>query len=259
MTTTRDPIAIPELYQFAFSHYNEKARWTLDWKRVPHRRRSLLPGPHRPVIQKLTGQSQVPVLRWGDDLVVGSDRIVDYVERRSTVSPLYPESDHARREALELARWFDDEVGPPIRLAFFHDFLRDGAYAVRCFTSTTGPFARVAYRVVFPLVRAVMRRDMKIDEAGAAHGIARTKEALDLVVKRAGAGGYLVGEAFSVADLTAASLLAPAALPRDSPVPVPEPRSPALLRWLERFAGHPGVQWVEEVFRKHRGVSAAVP
>jgi glutathione S-transferase len=198
------------------------------------------------------------VLRWGDDLVVGSDRIVEYVERRAPSSPLYPREETARREALEIARWFDDEVGGPIRLAFFHDFLRDGSAAVRTFTSTAGPVATTAYRVVFPLIRVVMRRDMKIDAAGAAHGIARTKEALDLVTKRAGAGGYLVGDAFTVADLTAASLLLPAVLPKESPVPVPEPRSPALLRWLEQFAGHPGVDWVREVFRKHRGVSAAL-
>jgi glutathione S-transferase len=259
MTTTREPAAVPELYQFAFSHYNEKARWALDWKRVPHRRRSLLPGPHRRVVQKLTGQGQVPVLRWDDEVVVGSGRIVDFVERRAPSPPLYPAGDSARREALDLAKWFDDEVGAPIRLAFFHDFLTDGAYAARCFTSTAGPVAVAAYRVAFPLIRMVMRRDMKIDAAGAARGIERTIEALDLVAKRAGADGYLVGDSFTVADLTAASLLSPAVLPKDSPVPVPEPRSPALMRWLARFAAHPGVDWVARVFRKHRGVSAALP
>jgi hypothetical protein len=25
-----------ELFQFRFSHYNEKARWALDWKSVSH-------------------------------------------------------------------------------------------------------------------------------------------------------------------------------------------------------------------------------
>jgi glutathione S-transferase len=259
MTTTRDPVAVPELYQFVFSHYNEKARWALDWKLVPHRRRSLLPGPHRPVIQKLTGQGQVPVLRWDDDLVVGSGRIVDYVERRVPSPPLYPAADSARREALDLARWFDDEVGAPIRLAFFHDFLTDAAYAARTFTASAGPVAAVAYRVGFPLIRFVMRRDMKIDAAGAARGIERTMEAFDLVAKRAGADGYLVGDSFTVADLTAAALLSPAVLPEDAPVPLPQPRSPALTRWLERFAAHPGVDWVAGVFRKHRGVAAALP
>src|SRR6185503_21320125 len=44
------PMAVPVLWQFRFSHFNEKARWALDWKRVPHTRSSLLPGWHFPQI-----------------------------------------------------------------------------------------------------------------------------------------------------------------------------------------------------------------
>ena len=29
----------PVLWHFPISHYNEKARWALDWKRIPHVRR----------------------------------------------------------------------------------------------------------------------------------------------------------------------------------------------------------------------------
>jgi hypothetical protein len=35
-----------ELWQFRASPYNEKVRWALDLKQVPHRRRSVLPGLH---------------------------------------------------------------------------------------------------------------------------------------------------------------------------------------------------------------------
>ena len=249
----------PELYQFAFSHYNEKARWALDWKGIPHHRRSLLPGPHRPVIQKLTGQAQVPVLRWGDEIVPGSAQIIDHLERHRPAPPLYPAGDAARREALEVARWFDDEVGGPIRLAFFHDFLRDAGYAARAFTTTASPMTQHLYRLAFPVIRVVMRRDMKIDAAGAERGIARTMEALDRVAQRAGGSGYLVGDAFSVADLTAASLLSVVVFPKESPVPVVEPRSEAMKRWIARFAGHPGTHWVSRVYRDHRGTSAEIP
>jgi glutathione S-transferase len=248
----------PELYQFAFSHYNEKARWALDWKGIPHHRRSLLPGPHRPVIQKLTGQGQVPVLRWGDEIVPGSAQIIDHLERHRPAPPLYPADEAARREALEVARWFDDEVGGPIRLAFFHDFLPDTGYAARSFSTTVGPGAARLYRLAFPLIRVVMRREMKIDAASAERGIARTIEALDSVAQRAGHDGYLVGDAFSVADLTAASLLSVVVFPKESPVPVVEPRSPVIERWIARFAGHPGAQWVAGVYRRHRGISAEI-
>ena len=37
----------PVLWQFRFSHFNEKARWALDWKGIPHVRRALLVTPSR--------------------------------------------------------------------------------------------------------------------------------------------------------------------------------------------------------------------
>ena len=49
--------ASAELLQFPYSHFNEKARWALDHKRVPHQRRNLLPGPHAVQLKRLTGQS----------------------------------------------------------------------------------------------------------------------------------------------------------------------------------------------------------
>jgi glutathione S-transferase len=50
------------LHQFQQSHFNEKARWGLDWKGLPHRRVSHLPGPHLPQTRRLSGQTATPVL-----------------------------------------------------------------------------------------------------------------------------------------------------------------------------------------------------
>jgi len=51
-----------ELFQFRYSHFNEKVRWALDHKALSHRRTDLLPGPHASTIKKMTGQTQTPVL-----------------------------------------------------------------------------------------------------------------------------------------------------------------------------------------------------
>ena len=65
-----------ELLQFRHSPYNEKVRWALDLKRVPHRRRSLLPGPHMATVRKLTGRTTTPVLILDDGRALdGSARI----------------------------------------------------------------------------------------------------------------------------------------------------------------------------------------
>jgi len=47
------------LWQFRNSHFNEKVRWALDWKRVPHLRRSLVPGLHIGRALWMTGKKQV--------------------------------------------------------------------------------------------------------------------------------------------------------------------------------------------------------
>jgi hypothetical protein len=55
-------VSVPVLWQFRYSHYNEKVRWALDFKRIAHERRSLLPGLHIPRVVWMTGQKAVPVL-----------------------------------------------------------------------------------------------------------------------------------------------------------------------------------------------------
>ena len=54
--------ATPRLLHFRVSHYNEKVRWALDFKRWAHRRKALVPGFHVAGLQIKTGQRKVPVL-----------------------------------------------------------------------------------------------------------------------------------------------------------------------------------------------------
>lgn len=248
----------PELFQFEFSHFNEKARWAFDWKRVPQRRHSYLPGFHMLPIMRLSGQRAVPVVRVDGHVIAGSGRIIDWLEQGHPAPPLYPEDPALRREALGLERWFDDEVGPAARRAFFFDLLPDAAYALRCFTGDRGGVVPAIFRALFPVTRVIMQRDMQIDAAGAERGRETTRQALALVAERGARTGYLVGDRFSVADLTAAALLSVVCLPPESPVRLPEPRSEGARTWLARWAALPGTAWVAQTYRRHRGTSSAV-
>jgi glutathione S-transferase len=99
---------------------------------------------------------------------------------------------------------------------------------------------------------------MQIDADGAARGREVTERALDTVARRAGAKGHLVGDRFSVADLTAAALLSPVVFPPESPIRLPEPRSSGMRTWLGRWADHAGTAWVSAMYRRHRGTSSAI-
>lgn len=50
------------LYQFPISHYCEKIRWALEYKRLPYTKIDLLPGSHVGVVKKIAPKSNVPVL-----------------------------------------------------------------------------------------------------------------------------------------------------------------------------------------------------
>ncbi len=248
-------MSMPELFQFKVSHFNEKARWALDYKEIPHVRHSLLPGPHKPKMQRISGQAQVPVLKEGNEVVAGSAPIIEYLEARHPDPPLYPRDATARKRALEIQTRFDAEVGPAIRLAMFDEMLRDPAYFASMFTSDRAVLVRLGYRLMFPGVRSLMRRGIKINPQNAERALARTREAFDFVAKESRATGYLAGDRFSVADLTAAALLAPGVEMDPSPFAYPKPFPPSLRAWWSRWRDHPGTAWVRGIFDRHRGAS----
>jgi len=89
----------------------------------------------------------------------------------------------------------------------------------------------------------------------------RVLRVLDRLEAELGANDYLVGERFTVADLTAASLFYPLVLPAEGPV---LPELPATFaRFREPLKGRRGFRWVEDMFRRHRrgapGAIAAPP
>ena len=248
----------PVLWQFRFSHFNEKARWALDWKGIAHVRRSLLPGFHVPRVLWTTGQRSLPVLVLDRETIHDSTRIIERLERLRPEPALYPADAGARRRALALEDFFDEELGPHVRRALFYELLPETDFAAGAFTVGCGPGIRRLYRALFPALRVVMNADLKIDAAGAARSREKVLAALERLEAELRPSGYLVGDGFSVADLTAAALLWPAVLPPEFPYPPPGPLPAAVARWRDSLASTPACRWAGEMYRRHRGVSAEV-
>jgi len=245
------------LLQFPYSHYNEKARWALDYKSVPHRRVDYLPGPHIPQIKRLTGQPQTPVLRLDGNVIHGSARIIDEIERRWPEPTLYPADPPLRTRALEIARHFDDEVGSMVRRALFSVLLDEPDYLCWMFSSKRSLPVRFFYRASFPLARGMMGKSMGItDRASIEEGFEATRAGLAFVTDNVGPSGYLVGDRFSVADLTAAALLAPLVHLSHPDMARPTPMPKAMVEFLDQWSPHPAVTWVKEQYRRHRPTRA---
>jgi glutathione S-transferase len=242
------------LHQFEFSHFNEKVRWALDFKGISHERKSYLPGPHLISIKKLSGQSQVPVAVVGGDVIAGSAAILDRLERDHPEPALYPADPGARREALAMQARFDAELGPATRTAFFSALVNEGDYLCAMFARAASAPKRALYRASFPIARGLIANANGVsDPANVERAFATVEHTLDELAERAKPTGYLVGDAFNIADLTAAALLAPLANPEHPDMARPTPVPASVQRVLARYASHPTIAWVDEMYARHRG------
>lgn len=252
------PDSLPVLWQMRFSHYNEKARWALDHKRIRHRRHSLVPGAHVIRAKRLWGGRTTPVLEIDGRFIGDSAAIVAELERRFPERPLYPSDPEARRRALDLEQHFGSEVGPYVRGASFDAALpyRDGVLE-----ATVGHFSRatrVGSRLMYPLTRRILQRQLVEDIGGGELCRRRTIEGLDRIEAELGGGEHLVGDSFTIADLTAAALFSPLVAPAEFSYPLPDPWPPEWEEFRRSLSGRAGYRWVEETYRRHRGRSAEV-
>ena len=252
---------LPVLWHIPVSHYNEKVRWTLDLKGIEHERRAPTPPAHMAVARWLTrGRANTfPLLVLDGQAIADSTAIIAALERRHPDPPLYPEDPVQRERALELEEFFDEELGPQVRLLAFHE-LRQDAEARSAFAAILlpGPLAANAtVRRVAGLgasAYANARYRVSSDDA-AAHARAKVVAALDRLEAELDRGGgeYLVGDSFSIADLTAASLFVPVVMPPEGPE-LPDPAGP-YQAFRESLRDRPGYRWVADVFARHRAAA----
>jgi glutathione S-transferase len=242
----------PVLWQLQLSHYNEKVRWALDHKRIPHVRRSLLPGAHVLVARRLTGAATTPVLTLDGRSIGDSTRIIAALEERWPNPALYPEDPSQRRRALALEEFFDEELGPHIRRASYFELLPHPDVLVPLFAQGQPMPAAMLVRAAFPLLRTVMRRKLVVNADAARESRHRTAAAMDRLEAELQPSGYLVGDSFSVADLTAAALFYPVVRPPEFPYPLVADEPAGARAFLDPLGERPGGRWVAEMYSRHR-------
>lgn len=245
------------LWQFAASHYAEKARWALDYKQVAHIRRSLLPGPHMIRVRAMTGQTQIPVLQLNGATMFDSTRIIAALEREYPDPPLYPSDPGERERALGLEEFFDEALGPYVRLWSYFMLMPHTATLMSAFVGHGPAHKRAMFRATFPMVRPVIKRMLGVSPDNARAAREKIIGVMDRIAAESRRSGYLVGSRFTVADLTAAALLSPLLTPKEFQYgPQEMPR--AFIEAREQFLDHPAFVWACGIYERHRGKSAAI-
>src|SRR5262249_13227340 len=229
-----------------------------DYKGIAHRRRVL--GPDSLIrAWRATGQGKLPALWLDGRAIADSTRIIDALEEHYPEPPLYPLDTVTRQRALALEDDLDETLGPALRAAIVTPLFRhDPDIALRVLT--TGMGDRV-YRTLRPLLRifpSVYQFRHRISDNNLQRDRITVAAALDRIEHERQSRPYLVGEAFTVADLTAAALLSPLLQPPESQYPLRVELPPYLKDYRATLLRHPAAQWAAGIYRLHRGYSAEI-
>ena len=248
----------PLLWHIPLSHFSEKVRWALDYKRIAHNRRVL--GPDYLIrAWRATGRGTLPILFLNGQAIGDSTHIIAALEQHFPESPLYPD-DAARQRALALEDYFDEQLGPALRAAIITPLFRsDPDIALRVLT--TG-MPDKAYQTLLPLKKvfpAYYRFRHKIRDAKLEADRATVNTALDRIEQERQGRAHLVGHTFTVADLTAAAMLGVLLQPPEIQYPLRVELPPYLQDYRASLLQHPAMQWTTNMYRLHRGHSAEAP
>jgi glutathione S-transferase len=174
-----------ELIELYPSPWSERVRWVLEWKGVPYARRPYQPLADEAALREKTGQATVPVLLADGDVIGDSDVAVDWIEARHPDRPLVP-ADPRRRAAVRAWETMATETMTP-----FGRLVMIGRYKAMDLQPLADHFAaKYGWSPEVEKRADRVLRTLLSDLAGAV-----------------AAGPYLVGDEFTRADLTVASML----------------------------------------------------
>ena len=189
------------LLQFSTSHYCRKARLALGYKKLAYQVENLTPGLHILKLKPLTGLTTVPALQVtserGKGAIADSTRILQYLETHHPQPSYLPCDPENNRMAWLLEDWLDESIGTATRFVYYHWRANEG--------KSVNP--SLSSQVVINIVR----RQYGITPATVQLAKERLENAIQ-VLSPWEKQPFLVGEAFSVADIAASALLSPLAL-----------------------------------------------
>ncbi|MFO0617646.1 MAG: glutathione S-transferase N-terminal domain-containing protein [Polyangiaceae bacterium] len=257
------------LITLAFSHYNEKARWALDVCGVSYREERWMPGFSQLAVlaatrgrggkrDEVSSRLSTPVFLSSEgETLVDSTDIAKWASKRAPGGddPLFPAD--RLREIDELVAHFGRHLGPHSRLAAYHYALPSKTVMRTLAEGNVGRAQALAFRALAPLGKQLIKRGLNVTEERSRRSIGRVREALALAEDRLATSAYLVGDVFTAADLTFASLLAPLLLvSRDegyaATLPTLEEVGPEAAELVHEVRSSRAGSFALEMFKRHR-------
>jgi glutathione S-transferase len=146
----------------------------------------------------------------------------------------------------------DEKLGENIRQVLYYRLLAYPDFIRHCFTHPMSRLRQLVFRIFYPVLRYKIYQTyvisaVKVEQARREFDAAMSE--LESLLKNR---QYLVGEQFTRADLSVASMLSLLVLPPEHPFPWQEIPDPQTRDFLESFQDHPVSDWVRTMYRSHR-------
>jgi len=238
------------LYQMPISHFSEKVRWALAYKRLPHTFKNLLPGLHARTAKKLSGQTAVPVIKEGRNVVHGSADIISFLDKEFPRFSLTPEDEQEAAQAMEWERWADAEIGSAVRVLAYSILLDRPDILKPFMIQDCAWYGRFYIDKAFPKVQSVLRQRYAINEQNIASSKAVLKAASEKQLSAQPDLATLLPSGFSRADIALASLWAPLFRIGKYGIQWPETMPPEYEAFSTEFADIKA--WVEYIYGRYR-------
>jgi glutathione S-transferase len=247
--------SLPRLITVPLSHFCEKARWALDRSGIDYREE-----PHLPLVHRLhttrVGCRSVPVLVVGSQAIPDSHSILQWAAAHGSDGRLYPAEQGLRARVIEIEDYADRELGPHVRRWTYSHLLAAPQLLLPCFSRGVTRLERLMASSVVAAARPLIRRGYRVDETTGRASLARAAKAMGQISAWLADGRrYLVGDRFTAADLTVASLAAPlvcapqygGAMPPFDALPV------EMCADIERLRADRAGAFVLEMYARERG------
>lgn len=244
------------LYTFAASQSSEKIRWALDAAGLRYEECRLTPFLHYADRVRISGSLgvSIPTLEADGEFVEDSTQILEWLELHRAPFALIPQDPALREQSMRLEARMD-HIGSHVVRCMYAQLLEDPDLVRRLWALDAGRVQAGLMRAAFPALRRVFQRGLGLSPVLVSHSRKVVERALNELDQLVASGRfYLVGEQFSVADVTAASRLAPLVCPDEHPVFCDAEYRDAMAPLLSAWEARPAVAWVREIYRLHRRV-----
>lgn len=203
-------------------------------------------------VRKYAPDTAVPVLLSDNEVVQGSSEIIHYLDQKYPSHSLTPADADQRLTCLEIEHAMDKRLGENIRRVLYDGLLAYPEFIRYCFTHPMPGVKQLFFRLFYPMLRYKIYQTYVISAAKVEHARREFDVAMSEIEHTLKQRQYLVGERFTRADLSVASMLSLLVMPDEHPFPWIEIPDPKTRTFHDEYRDHPMSEWVRKMYRDHR-------